>query len=87
MLHRYWFEFALDDLERLPPGVRLGCGVTAFDIDDAAALIRERVFGGATPAPIVRCVPDVDVSTLDEGHVRSNMGNPAARGIWFPCGY
>lgn len=29
-------------------------------------------------------VPDVDVRTLDEGHVIPNMGPPAIRGVWYP---
>jgi hypothetical protein len=28
-----------------------------------------------------------DVATLDQGHVRPNMGSIFARGIWFPLGY
>ncbi|MGK3959279.1 hypothetical protein WMF38_40320 [Sorangium sp. So ce118] len=87
MLHRFWFEFTIDHPEDLPPGVRMGCGVTAHTVEEATALIRERVFGGAVLPRIHEVVPDIDVSKLDPGHVRPNMGNPVVRGIWFPLGY
>jgi hypothetical protein len=83
-LRRYWFEFAVN--RALPPGVRLGCGVTAYGLDDATQLLRERVCGGETP-PIVVVVEDVDVSRLDSGHVLPNMHPPTHRGVWFPMGY
>lgn len=84
-LRRFWFQF--DRSTELPPGVTIGCGATAFDRDDALAMLRERVFGSHDlPAPEI-VVEDIDVSSLDVGHVRPNMGNPAIRGIWFPLGY
>jgi hypothetical protein len=85
-MHRYWIEFDLREVERRPPGVGLGCGVTAEDAASARELVQHRVFGGELPH-ITKMVPDVDVSTLDAGHVLPNMGNPARRGIWFPIGY
>jgi hypothetical protein len=27
---------------------------------------------------------DVDIQTLDQGHVLPNMGVPSERGVWFP---
>jgi hypothetical protein len=85
VLTRYWFEFdgAATDL---PPGVALGCGVTAYDLDDAIALLREHVFDGEPP-PITRVIENIDLSTLDEGHVLPNMEPHVWRGIWFPLGY
>ena len=83
-LHRFWFEFAIDC--EIPPGFARGCGVTAHDVNDARQLLRERVFGGRRP-PIIAVVEDVDVSTLDAGHVIPNMLPPTIRGIWFPLGY
>ena len=32
-------------------------------------------------------IEDVDVSTLDAGHVLPNMSPPVRRGVWFPLGY
>jgi len=64
----------------------VGCGVTAFDLDDARRIVRERVFLG-NAAAVVKIVEDVDVSTLDPGHVLPNMMPPNTRGVWFPLGY
>lgn len=87
MFRRFWFEFAIDNPEDLPPGIRMGCGVTARTLEEATALIQQRVFEG-TPIPHVRkIVSDIDISMLDRGHVRPNMGNPVIPGIWFPLGY
>ncbi len=78
MLHRFWFQFERRD--DLPGGVRIGCGVTALSEAAAIGLMRERVFGGHALPAMGKCTVDVDVSSLDAGHVRLNMGNPA------PCG-
>ena len=49
-------------------------------------LIRQRlVHGNALPC-IRRIIPDVDVSTLDAGHILPDMAPPNRRGIWFPMG-
>jgi hypothetical protein len=85
MLRRFWFEFQFPEGEG-PFGTRAGCGVTAYDLEDARRLLRERVFHGELP-PTQRVVEDVDVSTLDLGHVLPNMYAPTQRGIWFPMGY
>ena len=50
------------------------------------AMVSDLLFDGEEP-PIESISEDVDISTLDEGHVRPNMGNPLRRGIWFPIGY
>lgn len=86
-LRRYWLQFEgqLDD--GLPPGVLRGCGVTAWSYDDAINLIQERIFLGEAMPPVTSCIEDVDISTLDEGHVLPNMAIPIPRGIWFPRGY
>jgi len=86
-LHRYWFKFALTLSDPHPPGTLLGCGVTAYSQEDAVALVVEKVFT-KIPLPAIESVQeDVDISTLDAGHVRPNMGNVLKRGIWFPIGY
>jgi hypothetical protein len=57
-------------------------GVTAIDVDDALGLI-----GRLDPAPlpsVARVVEDIDVSTLDAGHVLPNTGPPNRRRVWFP---
>lgn len=83
-LRRYWIEFS-GDPEARPMGVRIGCGVTALDYEDALAMLRETIFVDHN-LEVARCVEDVDVSTLDAGHVLPNMGDVTARGIWFPAG-
>lgn len=80
-LRRFWFEF--DPSADVPPGARLGCGVTAVSRDDAERLIREG-FGCDLP-PVRRVIKDVDVTTLDEGHVLPNIGDVSVRGVWYPA--
>jgi hypothetical protein len=86
-LTRYWIEFARDDATELPLGTVLGVGVTALGRDDALALVRDRVVKGSELPSIAALIEDVDVSTLDAGHVLPNMAPPVSRGIWFPHGY
>ena len=83
MLKRFWFKFA----PLSPPdALNLGCGVTAYGEDDARNIVRESVFGQFSPRRIDSVIEDIDVSTLDAGHVRPNMGDPSAYGVWFPLG-
>jgi hypothetical protein len=86
-LHRYWYQLDLTGYDEPPAGSQLGVGVTAHDQSDATRLIATRVFGGRSLPPILSITSDVDISSLDPGHVRPNMGNVLARGIWFPLGY
>jgi hypothetical protein len=87
-LHRYWFEFDASEPQdrELLAGhlLLLGCGVTAWDEEDACRLISERLFGGGSLPPIRSITADVDISTLDAKHVRPNMKVPVWRGVWFP---
>lgn len=84
-LRRFWFEF--DKSVALPPGVVIGCGITAADREDAMSLLRDRVFKTAGhPVPRI-VVEDIDIRSLDVSHVRPNMANPAVRCVWFPMGY
>ena len=62
------------------------CGVTAYDVLDAKAIIEGRLFPEGLPA-IAQVIEDIDVSTLDENHVRRHMAPPNWRGIWYPLGY
>ena len=84
-LRRYWFTW-----DELPQGNRargLGCGVTAESRHAAEMLLSAAIFDrGAVPPPS-QFVEDVDVSTLDAGHVLPNMGDPVVRGVWFPQGF
>ena len=72
----------------MAPGVHWepGCGVTAYNFEDALTLMKENVFGDDDLPPIRNVVEDIDISTLDEKQVRSNIGIPVFRGVWFPTG-
>lgn len=83
-LRRYWIRF--DDPRRDDFGLGFGCGVTAFNLDDAVALLEQHVFRGPMPFPITASTEDVDVRTLDQGHIIPNMLSPNWRG-WYPIGY
>lgn len=79
-LHRFWFTF-----KNPPPFsvLNLGCGVTAYNHDDALALINVP----ATGLEIDRVIENVQVDSLDPGHVRPNIGDVSQRGVWFPLGF
>lgn len=79
-LRRLWFKF--DDDVYSP----MGYGVTAWSEDDAVSILRDRVFRDR-PIPKAAIKTDVDVSALDPGHIRPNMGSPNRRGIWYPLGF
>jgi hypothetical protein len=81
MFRRYWFTF---DPRRGPSRLRLGCGVTAANYDDALVLLKQLALEDANA--IAGCIEDVDVSTLDERHILPNIGDVTRRGIWFPMG-
>jgi hypothetical protein len=82
-VHRYWVTFAASP-RSLPHGAGLGVGVTADDIDDALKLIQRELFDDDALPSVESVVTDIDVSTLDPGHVLPNMQNPLRRGVWFP---
>lgn len=86
---RYWFEFDITatDIHIIPYGTLKGCGVTAYNYEDAVNIINEKVFKSNGLPIIKRIVENVDVRTLDQGHVIPNMLPTVARGVWFPPGY
>ena len=86
-LKRFWFEFEIDNTLNFPTGVGIGCGVTAFGYDVAMKLINQKVFVGINAPTIKKVIEDVDIRTLDQGHVIPNMNPPIYRGIWFPIGF
>lgn len=86
-LVRFWIEFEQTIDDQPPPGTLIGVGVTAVDRDDALRLVAERVFEGEPLPPIKGLRTDVDLSTLDAGHVIPNMEPPVRRGVWYPRGY
>jgi hypothetical protein len=79
-LVRYWVIFASPP-KYSPLG--LGCGVTAFDVADAMRLMH-RCFPETSGLAVKSVTENVSVSDLDPCHILPNMGNAAARGVWFP---
>ena len=80
MLTRYWFEFVRGGQAT---ALSLGCGITAYNLDDARRMLRQEIlplYGDHAP---VRVLEGVEVASLDE-RVRLHLGNPAVRGVWFP---
>jgi len=80
-LIRYWLEV------ELPKGMfhTRHFGVTAYSLDDALALLQACAAYPLRSAPVlVQARPNVDVSTLDPGHVLPNMLPPHWRGVWYP---
>jgi hypothetical protein len=49
--------------------------------------LRYLAFSPAGLPELVEIVADVDVRSLDQGHVIPNMNPPNWRGIWYPKGY
>ncbi|MEE4209717.1 MAG: hypothetical protein V2I43_10660 [Parvularcula sp.] len=83
---RYWFAFDFEIDDGSPFGLVMGCGVTAYDYKDAISILEEKVFHGPVPKT-KSVVENIDISTLDPGHVLPNMGLTIRRGVWFPLGY
>ena len=83
-LHRYWFQYQGNAIE---VGLGPGCGVTAWTEEDAIALLRAGPFHGRERPLIAAVTVDVDISSLDPGHVLPNMEAPDQRGIWYPRGF
>lgn len=87
ILKRYWFEFEIESVFKVPGGIGLGCGVCAFSEDDAIRIMDEKIFTEIKRPPILKVIEDVDIRKLDQGHVIPNMLPPVYRGIWYPLGY
>jgi hypothetical protein len=49
--------------------------------------MKERIFINDPMPEVVTVIEDVDIGTLDQKHVISNMEACVFRGIWFPRGY
>lgn len=71
-LVRYWFKTKLG----------YGIGVTAYSRADAEFLIESANL--LIDQDVIEVIENIDIRTLDQGHVIPNMGPPNLRGIWFP---
>ena len=74
LLRRFWFRVA---------GAH-GFGVTAYSEEEAASMARGAASELGVSFELLEVIPDVDVQTLDAGHVIPNMGPPNFHGVWFP---
>jgi hypothetical protein len=86
MLKMFWFKFEADS-KLWPTALNLGCGVTAYNYEDAVNILKERVFAGKPFPKVSELLLDVNVQDLDPGHVVPNMGVVTQRGVWFPLGF
>jgi hypothetical protein len=84
---RYWFEFDFNNFTDEPFGTRMGCGITGYNYEDVLDILKQKVFVTKELPTIIRAVENIDISTLDEGHVLPNMVSPLSRGVWFPIGF
>lgn len=73
-LRRFWFRV---------PG-HWGIGVTAETLPVAVELAARAAARMGWPFDPALVEEDVDVRTLDQGHVVPNMAPPVWRGVWFP---
>jgi hypothetical protein len=62
-------------------------GVTAYSEADALEILRYLVFPTTGLPEVAEVVADVDVRSLDQGHVIPNMHPPNWHGIWYPKAY
>jgi hypothetical protein len=81
VLTRYWFEFVRGGR---PTALSLGCGITAYSLDDARRILRQAVFPLYGERAVARAIEGVDVASLDAERVRPHLGNSEAPGVWFP---
>ncbi len=87
-LKRYWFEFEFPK-PRLSHDAYIpacgGCGITAFDYDDALNIMRLfMLLENETPI-FSRIVENVDISTIEDENILFNLGVPIWRGVWYPA--
>jgi len=60
-----------------------GFGVTAFSVDDAFRLLRERGYD-FPDRNSVKIEPGVRPTDLDPKHIAPNCGPTVLRGVWYP---
>jgi hypothetical protein len=84
VLTRFWFTFKTA-IEFSP--LNIGCGVTAYDYEDARNILNLYVFINKPIPEIASALANVDIRSLDQNHVIPNMGVVSDRGVWFPLGY
>ncbi len=78
-LKTYWISFPKD--KNLP----FGLGVTAFDKEDAFALVEEQGIDWHKTAKEVVIQTDITISDLNQSNIVPNIGPMQFRGVWYPC--
>ena len=78
----FWVEFASSCSGML---FRLGCGVTADDVDDVRMILLSNPHTSPHVHDVETVIP-IAFDDIEKNHVLPNAGNYAARGIWFPNG-
>jgi hypothetical protein len=81
-LHRYWIRLKIK-----AGGPPREFGVTAYSETDALEILRYVAFSASALPEVIEVATDVDVRSLDQGHVIPNMNPPNWRGTWYPKGY
>jgi hypothetical protein len=71
-LIRCWFE----------TDASYGIGITAYSKEDAMELLAKDQ--QLAKEKVLQIIENVDIRTLDQGHVIPNMGPPNFCGIWYP---
>lgn len=84
MLKRYWIRFERFNIQT---PLNLGCGVTAFNAEDAKRIVEIKIKNSDIHVDIASIELISNIADLDKNHVIPNMGNIFERGIWFPQGY
>jgi hypothetical protein len=74
---KFWFSG--------PHGLGVGVGVTAHSYADALELLASSGLKSGADFDAEKFVENIDIRTLDQGHVIPNIGPPNFRGVWFPC--
>lgn len=80
----FWIEFEKVEGKELPIGTGWGCGVTAYDKEDAINLMKKLIFKDWKDIPILSSKENITLDDLEQNHVAPNIGNIMIRGIWFP---
>lgn len=88
-LKRYWFEFDfssgdVSEYGHLPP---YGCGITAYDYDDALLILRSFIIQDRNVPKLKQVVENIDISTLKKEsiNIELGLGVPVWRGVWYPA--
>jgi hypothetical protein len=75
VLTRYCFELVRGGQAT---ALGLGCGITAYNLDDARRMLRQEIFPLYGYRAVALVIEGVEVASLDK-QVRLRLGNPSVR--------